>query len=305
MFVSLPLNAVIVVIVPGLDNISYIFSLEKISDGLIDTSFPVPAPPFGPRASFPLISDRSPLSATAIEISGLGKNFNVMAGRVEDLVYSQKRLLSDVSHEIRSPLQRMGVASAILRKISGPEAEGYIDRIDIEIERIDEMVEELLELTRTATPVTRSEEVDVSGVISSIVEDAEFLCGMTDKKIETDLSELYVTGDSALLKRALGNVIHNAARHAPQGSAIEISARREGTRAVISVRDHGDGVPENELEKIFMPYYRTDTAREMSQGGVGLGLAIAKRIIERHGGVIFASNVPSGGLAVTVCLDIE
>ena len=239
------------------------------------------------------------------EISGLGKNFNIMAGRVEDLVYSQKRLLSDVSHEIRSPLQRMGVASAILRRTSGPEAEGYIDRIDIEIERIDEMVEELLELTRTAMPVTRSEEVDVGGVISSIVEDAEFLCGMTDKKIETDLSELYVTGDSALLKRALGNVIHNAARHAPQGSAIEISARREGTCAVISVRDHGDGVPEDELEKIFLPYYPTDTPRVMSQGGVGLGLAIAKRIIERHGGVIFASNVPSGGLLVTVCLDIE
>jgi two-component system sensor histidine kinase CpxA len=239
------------------------------------------------------------------EISSLGKNFNIMAERVEDLIDSQKRLLCDVSHEIRSPLQRMSVASAILRKGSGPEAEGYIDRVDVEIERIDEMVEELLELTRTAMPAARSERVDAGEIIRSIVEDAEFICGMTNKKIETDLQELHITGDSALLKRALGNIIHNAARHAPPDSVIEIAAHREGTRAVISIRDHGGGVPEGELEKIFLPYYRTDRARQMSQGGVGLGLAIAKRIIERHGGGISASNAPSGGLIVTVRLDAD
>ncbi|MDR1482374.1 MAG: HAMP domain-containing protein [Synergistaceae bacterium] len=239
------------------------------------------------------------------EISSLGKNFNIMAERVEDLIDSQKRLLSDVSHEIRSPLQRMGVASAILRRGTSAEAERYIDHIDVEIERINEMVEELLELTRTAMPVTRSEQVDVGCIIHSIVKDTEFLCESVNKKIGTDLQELYVTGDSALLKRALGNVIHNAVRHAPRDSTVEISARREGVRAIISISDRGNGVPENELEKIFLPYYRTDKAREMSQGGVGLGLAIAKRIIERHDGVISASNAPSGGLVVTVCLETE
>jgi two-component system sensor histidine kinase CpxA len=239
------------------------------------------------------------------EISNLGKNFNIMAERVEDLVYSQKRLLCDVAHEIRSPLQRMSVASEILRRTSNSGTEEYIDRIDVEIGRIDEMVEELLELTRTAIPVTRSEQVSVDGIIRSIAEDAEFLCETTNRKIKTDLQELRVTGDSALLKRALGNVIHNAARHAPWDSAIEISARREGMRAVISIRDHGSGVPESELEKIFLPYYRIDKAREMSQGGVGLGLAIAKRIIERHGGGISASNAPSGGLIVTVYMTVS
>jgi two-component system sensor histidine kinase CpxA len=109
-------------------------------------------------------------------------------------------------------------------------------------------------------------------------------------------------GDAILLNRALSNVIHNAFRYAPSNTGIEINARRNEGRVEITVRDHGQGVPEDELDKIFVPYYRTDKARKRSNGGVGLGLAITKRIIENHGGEIIAVNDPAGGLKVVISL---
>jgi two-component system sensor histidine kinase CpxA len=242
------------------------------------------------------------------EIADLGRRFNNMAERVETLVSSQKRLLSDISHEIRSPLQRMEVASALLRDKSCAEPRKYIDRIELEISRINDMVEELLTLTRAneAHPA-RSEIVELDEVITSIIEDVEFESVMGEKEQEkekivaADLQKVSVVGDTTLLNRALGNVIHNAIRCTTPGKGVEVNARRDGARVVVTVRDHGPGVPETDLDKIFLPYYRTDEARERSRGGVGLGLAITKRIIENHGGEISASNAPSGGLLVTVC----
>ena len=257
------------------------------------------------------------------EIADLGKSFNRMAERVETLVSSQKRLLSDISHEIRSPLQRMEVASALLRdKSLGDRSLGdappedtagirkYVDRIELEIRRIDDMVEELLTLTRADESTARSEIVELDEIIGSIIEDAEFESGNGNgngnetegKIVVSNLQKLPVLGDGTLLSRALRNVIHNAIRCTASGTVVEVNAFQDENWAVITVRDHGQGVAEKDLDKIFLPYYRTDEARERSRGGVGLGLAITKRIIENHGGEVAASNAPSGGLLVTVRL---
>jgi two-component system sensor histidine kinase CpxA len=237
------------------------------------------------------------------EIADLGMSFNKMAERVESLISSQKKLLSDISHEIRSPLQRMEVALAILRREAKAEDEPYIDRLELEIYRIDIMVEELMTLTRSdAVILARQEKLELGDMINGIISDIEFETG-EKKNIAADTRNLSVLGDAALLNRALGNVIHNAIRHAPSGTDIEINARREGERVAITVKDHGQGVPDDELGKIFLPYYRTDKARERSKGGVGLGLAITKRIVENHGGTITAMNGPSGGLIVTIILN--
>jgi two-component system sensor histidine kinase CpxA len=249
------------------------------------------------------------------EIADLGKSFNKMAERVENLVSSQKRLLSDISHEIRSPLQRMEVASALLRDRT--DIQKYADRIELEISRIDDMVEELLILLRAdeASPA-RPEIVELDDIIRSVIEDAEFENGFsgnglsengssgngTKKIAAADLQKLSVLGDATLLSRALRNVVHNAVRYTAPGTEVEVSAFQDADRVVVTVRDHGQGVSEKDLDKIFLPYYRTDDARERSRGGVGLGLAITKRIIENHGGDVAASNVPSGGLLVTLRL---
>ncbi|MDR1943520.1 MAG: HAMP domain-containing protein [Synergistaceae bacterium] len=237
------------------------------------------------------------------EIADLGAGFNRMAECVENLISSQKRLLSDISHEIRSPLQRMEVALAILRRESKVGDEVYIDRMELEIYRIDNMIEELLTLTRSdGVTLAQTEQLELDEMIDCIIGDIEFETG-EKKNITANTQKLSVQGDSTLLNRALGNVIHNAIRHAPPNTGVEVNAYRDGERVAIIVRDHGQGVPDDELDKIFMPYYRTDKARERSKGGTGLGLAITKRIIENHGGVITAANDPAGGLTVTIILN--
>jgi two-component system sensor histidine kinase CpxA len=245
------------------------------------------------------------------EIADLGKSFNRMAERVETLVSSQKRLLSDISHEIRSPLQRMEVASALLRDKSRgdrlhADIQKYADRIELEISRIDDMVEELLTLIRAdeASPA-RSEVVELDEIIGSVIEDVEFENGMNGKTVASNLQKLSVLGDATLLSRALRNVIHNAIRCTDPGTEVEVSVSRNEDYAVVTVRDHGQGVLEKDLDNIFLPYYRTDEARERSRGGVGLGLAITKRIIEKPDGNVAASNAPSGGLSVTVRLRLQ
>ncbi|MDR1620814.1 MAG: HAMP domain-containing protein, partial [Synergistaceae bacterium] len=218
------------------------------------------------------------------EIAALGKSFNKMAERVENLISSQKRLLLDISHEIRSPLQRMNLAAVLLRKKLNPIKEPenkYLERIELEVKRIDDMVEELLTLTRTEkADLTRFEAVRMDDVIRSAFDDAAFENTAAKRVAIAGLPELTVRGDALLLKRALGNVIQNAVRHADPESCVEIDMRREREneteRVVITVRDHGHGVTEDELGKIFLPYYRTDMARERSRGGIGLGLAITK-----------------------------
>ena len=167
------------------------------------------------------------------------------------------------------------------------------------------MVEELLTLTRAdgMTPA-RLERVALDEIINSIIEDVEFETGIEKKNISANIQKLSVLGDATLLNRALNNVIHNAIRYAPPETGVEIDVRREGDRAAVVVRDHGQGVPDGEIDKIFLPYYRTDEARERSQGGVGLGLAIAKRVIENHGGGIIAANAPDVGLVVTIYLKL-
>jgi signal transduction histidine kinase len=247
------------------------------------------------------------------EIAALGKSFNTMAECVENLISSQRQLLRDISHEIRSPLQRMDLATALLSKnLQSPtELERkYLSRIELEVKRINEMMEELLTLTRDdKLPMVFSEAVKLDEVIHSAAEDASFECASGKRVAAVNVPCLAVRGDALLLKRALDNVVQNAVRHSPPDSCIEIDMRREDKgeekRAVIAVRDHGHGVAEDELEKIFSPYYRTDKARERSQGGVGLGLSITKRIIENHGGEVFAVNAPGGGLMVIICLKIE
>jgi two-component system sensor histidine kinase CpxA len=148
--------------------------------------------------------------------------------------------------------------------------------------------------------------VELDEIIGSIIEDAEFESGNGNetegKIVVSNLQKLPVLGDATLLSRALRNVIHNAIRCTVSGTVVEVNAFQGEDWAVITVRDHGQGVAEKDLDKIFLPYYRTDEARERSRGGVGLGLAITKRIIENHGGEVTASNAPSGGLLVTVRL---
>ncbi len=245
------------------------------------------------------------------ELVSLGSDFDLMAEQIESLVQAQRRLFGDISHELRSPLARLNVALELARQRSGAEAASALARIQREAENLNEMIGQLLTLTRLQTGAREIQKstFDLCRLVREIAEDAEFEAqsGNRAVKLESDPPCAF-TGNEQLLRRAIENVVRNAVHYTPGGSSIEIAVRRASSETnhdaiAISVRDHGPGVPESALEEIFRPFYRVDDARDREAGGVGLGLAIAERAILLHGGTVSAANAADGGLIVTITLN--
>jgi len=236
------------------------------------------------------------------EVGELGRDFNSMAERLESMVKAQQRLLGDISHELRSPLARLGVALGLARQRSGAEANGALDRIERESDNLNEMISQLLTLTRleSGTDVRKRTDVDLAALVKEVAEDADFEARSLNRAVQVVSSDkCSINGVEELLRSAVENVVRNALRYTPEGTAVEVALSRQNGHAVISVRDRGNGVPEEALEKIFRPFYRTEDARDrQSGGGTGLGLAITERAVRMHGGSVQAVNIPGGGLAV-------
>ena len=240
------------------------------------------------------------------ELADLGRDFDHMAGRLRDLMDAQRRLLHDVSHEIRSPLARLQAAIGLARQ--QPESrEASLDRIEREAQRLDEMVGELLTLSRLEAGMGdgQKEIIGLTELVGMVVEDARFEAQAQGRKVEfaaTAVAALCCQAE--LLHRAIENVVRNAVKFSPPGGVVAIKAGPvAGDRAAITVSDRGPGVPESDLEAIFIPFYRAESG--LRAGGYGLGLAIAKRAVEAHGGSIRAANRVGGGLEVTLTLPIS
>jgi two-component system sensor histidine kinase CpxA len=236
------------------------------------------------------------------ELGDLVRDFNRMADKTEHVISSQRQLLYDVSHELRSPLARMNVAVDLLRGRTGDDP--ALNRIEIDLQRLNELIGRLLTVAKLEaistlqTPV----QVDLSALVSSVVGDADFEA--QEKGTRVDLARaanLSVPGDPSLLRSAVENVLRNAVHFSPPGTAVEVVLRADTAspnEAIISIQDHGPGVPEQDLANIFRPFYRVTDARTPNSGGVGLGLAITERVVRLHGGRIQATNEPDGGLRV-------
>jgi two-component system sensor histidine kinase CpxA len=242
------------------------------------------------------------------EIGQLGRDFDSMAAHLEALITAQRRLLADISHELRSPLARLGVAAALARRSATAAEAPAIDRIELEASRLEELISQLTTLSRLESGVNdvRRVAVDLGPLIDRVIADAEFECRDHGKRIALALDSgkgLTVEGDPELLRRGLENVVRNAIRYTAPETTVEVSIQREAKRISISVRDHGPGVPTDALTEIFRPFYRIGDDRGRDTGGVGLGLAIADRAIRAHGGTISAENAHGGGLVVTIVLN--
>jgi len=231
-----------------------------------------------------------------------------MAEKIQSLVDSQRRLLGDISHELRSPLARLNVALELARQRSGSEATSALERIQLEAEILNEMIGQLLALTRleSGAEEIRKTEFDLTTLVSEIVKDADFEARSRNRSVELEVPEhCRIVGNEQLLRSAIENVIRNAVQYTTEGTAVEVKLDCGEQHTVITVRDHGAGVPENALTEIFRPFYRVDDARDREAGGVGLGLAIAERAVRLHGGKVEAANVNTGGLVVTIVLPAE
>ncbi len=243
------------------------------------------------------------------ELGGLGRDFDRMADRVQMLIESQQRLLRDVSHELRSPLARLQAALGLARQRTDGRANEELDRIEREAERLNELIGQVLSLARLdggANDGSR-EPVELAALIDTIKADAAFEAGQRARQVVSLRSvPLTIDGHPELLHSAIENVVRNAVHYTAEGTAVAIALDEDTAdrQAVITVRDHGPGVDEALLVKIFDPFFRASEARDRASGGHGLGLAIARRAITLHGGTIAAANRADGGLAVTIRLPL-
>jgi two-component system sensor histidine kinase CpxA len=245
------------------------------------------------------------------EMAELMRDFDRMAERLEKLVNAQKRLLTDISHELRSPLARLNVALELARRRSGSDAGSALDRIDRETSRLNQLIQKLLTIARLdgGDEFISKSPLRLEHLISEIAKDAAFEAQDRRCEVEVDVvDDCVVTGNARLLQSAIENVVRNAVRYTEPGTNVQVRLEQglgaKGPEAVVRVTDSGPGVPEEAIDKLFRPFYRIDDARGRQTGGVGLGLAITERAVALHGGVIRAVNRPQGGLMVEIRLPL-
>jgi signal transduction histidine kinase len=229
------------------------------------------------------------------EIGQLGRSFNQMAERLERLIVSERRLLGDISHELRSPLARLKFAVKLAR--TSQDNRAALDRIERDVDRITSLVADIVEITfiEGDAAVQDTEIVRVEEIIDEVVRDCALEAQFRGCSIDVSgTMHGDVLGSRELLRRAIENVLRNGIRYSPQHSAIRLTISASEREATIAVRDFGPGVPEKALARIFDPFFRVEEARDTNGGGSGMGLSIAKRAVQVHHGTISAENMHPG-----------
>lgn len=240
------------------------------------------------------------------EIAELATAQDHMAEQIQALINSQSLLLRDISHELRSPLARAAITLGLARKQLPNDNSAELDRCESELERLNELLGQMLSFSRLESGVGQLNvvPVDLAKLLSQIVSRVEVEADAKHCAIclDTDTS-IILNADNTLLSRAFENVLRNAIRFTPENRMVTITLTKEkGNRCAVTVLDQGPGIPDEMLDRVFEPFVRVDLSRDNRSGGVGLGLAIASRAVMAHGGSIFALNQPEGGLAVVISL---
>ena len=235
------------------------------------------------------------------EFGVLATDFNRMGARLQSLIGSQRQLLRDVSHELRSPLARLKIALALAERAGPEEREKLWPRLTRECDRLESLISEILTLARVDADQASAEHVELNALLGAVQKDASMAAPEQAVQLlaEPDLS---LNGWPTMIERAVDNLLRNAQRFNPPGQPIELSAAREGEHITIKVRDHGPGVAEEHLAQLGEPFFR---APGQTAAGHGLGLAIARRAAERHGGRLVLGNHPDGGFIATLELPLE
>ncbi|NHZ33256.1 HAMP domain-containing sensor histidine kinase [Massilia rubra] len=225
------------------------------------------------------------------EVARLAKSFNQAAARIEALVGSQKSLLANASHELRSPLARIRMAVELMQEQAAPAIRDELNR---NIGELDQLIDEVLLASRLDASAERArsdEQVDLAAIVAEE-------CTRVDATF--DAQALSVPGDARLLRRLVRNLLENAARYGA-GTQVHASLRQERASLVLDICDSGPGVPEAQRERIFEPFYRVPGASE-SAGGVGLGLSLVRQIARHHGGDVRCLPGEPGGCCFRVSL---
>jgi signal transduction histidine kinase len=228
------------------------------------------------------------------EVASLAQGFNIAAQRVQELLQSHKSLLANASHELRSPLTRIRMGLELMGSQPGPEFRNEIAR---NIQELDQLIDEILLASRLDASEADMGTVEVLDLVGIAAEE----CARADAELDVprDHASLEVQGVSKLLRRVMRNLLENARRHA--AGEVQVQLRGEPDTVLLTVCDRGPGVPDAFRGQIFQPFFRLPGATERD-GGVGLGLALVKSIVLRHGGSVVCEARPGGGACFVVNL---
>ena len=235
------------------------------------------------------------------EFGVLATDFNRMGSRLQSLIGSQRQLLRDVSHELRSPLARLRIALALAERAEPAQREALWPRLTRECDRLEDLISEILELARVDAEHANAEAVDVNMLLGGLRKDAQLSAAEVDVRVDAEPG-LTLLGWPTLVERAVDNLLRNALRFSPPGQPVEVHAHQRDGLIEISVRDHGPGVAAQYLAQLGEPFFR---APGQASAGHGLGLAIARRAAERHGGSLTLDNHPAGGFVARLSLPLQ
>lgn len=241
------------------------------------------------------------------EFGDLARSFNQMATQLEGNISAHQRLLGDVSHELRSPLTRLQLAVGLAEKHKGnnTEQQKHLDRCETEVDRLDEMIADVLTLSRLehSQNTFTADTIDINKLVTQVVNDCQYFASSKNVTIILRANvNCTFYADDKLLVSAISNVLNNAVKYSPNGEVVTVALKTIENKIQLSVADNGPGVPDDVLTQLFTPFFRVADGRERNSGGTGLGLAIAQQAIHLHQGEIYAKNIGSGGLAVTMIL---
>ncbi|MEL0640171.1 ATP-binding protein [Pseudoalteromonas aliena] len=238
------------------------------------------------------------------ELGILGRDFNSMANQLELLISSQKRLLADISHELRSPLTRLKMATGLAQMQANDASQSYLLRIEKEANQLDKMIADVLQVSRleAKSQALSLQNQSLQIIVDHVINDAQFEAKQNNKQLKiVGTADININCDETLIASALENLLRNAIKYA--NNTISITLKHSDV-IYIEICDDGYGVPNDQLSKLCEPFFRQSDARDRVSGGTGLGLAIAKNAITAHGGSLVLSNKEQGGLCANITLPI-
>jgi signal transduction histidine kinase len=247
------------------------------------------------------------------EIGEVAAAFDDMASRVEGLLKAERELLANVSHELRTPLARIRVALELAASGDAATVSDSVGEITRDLAELDRLIGDVLVAARldlaadpasAAIPPLRRQQVDLDDVIGQAV--SRFRSAHPERALVLSVAPVLPTlsGDPVLLRRAIDNLLDNAHKYG-DGGVVELSAETIEGGARVEIRDHGIGIAEGDMAHVFRPFFRADRSRTRSTGGLGLGLALSRRIVEAHDGTLTLQSKLGEGTCARIELRVR
>lgn len=251
---------------------------------------------------------RIPPAQVASELGQLAHSLNEAFDRLNAALARQQRFTADASHELRTPLTTMSTELQWALAGDRQPAE-LVESLDVcrrSVDRMAAIVNRLLALARdtAGADVHRTEPVRIDAIAGAVVRDTAQLAAHRQVNVRLAQAPAVVTGDAGRLAEALTNVVVNAVQYNREGGTVAIDVRTDAAEVAIDIHDTGIGIPPGDCERVFEPFYRADAARSRDAGGAGLGLAVTRAIIERHGGRIACTSEPGAGTTISIRLPV-